>query len=181
MPGSDRRDWFLAYGRETGPLNAKGMIVSVDGRPIPLQSRGFDLAIEDHPRFTFHFEMATPLPPRGRLSIQDTNFASSEGTSRLALRGKDGMTIQGDTLPADVNQVAIRPVWDLTDAEERRTKQVVVDYHSDPTKKISLGIVPGGTDFSRSNMIRGAGPSSSRSHPYSEAGWPGRRSPHASA
>ena len=65
LPGGDRRDWFDRYGQETGPLNAKGLLVSVDGRPLPLHARGFDLAIEEHPRYTFHFEAV--IPPRGRL------------------------------------------------------------------------------------------------------------------
>ena len=40
----------------------------------------------------FHFEL--PLPAHGRLVVRDTNFASSEGTSRLAVRGR-GVAING--------------------------------------------------------------------------------------
>ena len=109
-------------------MNAKGLLVTVDGLPLALRSRGFDLAIEEHPRYTFHFE-ADP-PPRGRLVIQDTNFASSEGTSRLALRGRDGVVIRGDDLPTDVDQIEARPVWQLSDLEERRTKELEVDYET---------------------------------------------------
>ena len=109
-------------------MNAKGLLVTVDGLPLALRSRGFDLAIEEHPRYTFHFE-ADP-PPRGRLVIQDTNFASSEGTSRLALRGLDGVVIRGDDLPTDVDQIEARPVWQLSDLEERRTKELEVDYET---------------------------------------------------
>ena len=63
------------------------------------------------------------MPEHGRLLIHDTNYASSEGTSRLAVRGRDGVRIEGDTLPEDVDQIAIRPVWQLGDDEERRTRQ----------------------------------------------------------
>lgn len=126
LPGADRRAWFEAYGRETGPLNAKGILVAVDGQAHPLRAKGFDVVVEGHPRYTFHFE--APIPPRGRLAIEDTNFASSEGTSRLALRGLAGVTVKGDDLPADVAQIPIRPIWELSDAEERRTRQVVADY-----------------------------------------------------
>ncbi len=128
LPGADRRDWFRRYGEETGPLNAKGLLVKVDDLSLALRSRGFDLAIEEHPRYTFHFE-AEP-PPRGRLVIQDTNFASSEGTSRLALRGREGVVIRGDDLPADVDRIEARPVWQLSDLEERRTKGLEVDYET---------------------------------------------------
>jgi ABC-type nickel/cobalt efflux system permease component RcnA len=126
LPGTDRDGWFRAYGRETGPLNARGILVTIDGHPAPLEFRGFDLVVEDHPRFTFHFE--TPIPPRGRLVIHDTNYTTSEGTSRLALRPLAGLTVQGDDLPTDVNQIPIRPAWQLSDREERRTHQIVVDY-----------------------------------------------------
>ena len=126
LPGADRRDWFLRYGEETGPMNAKGLLVTVDGLPLALRSRGFDLAIEEHPRYTFHLE-ADP-PSRGRLVIQDTNFASSEGTSRLALRGREGVIIRGDDLPTDVDRIEAQPVWQLSDLEERRTKGLDVDY-----------------------------------------------------
>src|SRR3954468_12537536 len=47
LPGADRREWFDRYGRETGGLNAKGLLVSVDGEPLTLASRGFDLAVEE--------------------------------------------------------------------------------------------------------------------------------------
>ena len=47
--------------------------------------QGFDLVVEEHPRYTFHLE--APLPANGRLGIHDTNYVSSEGTSRLAVRG----------------------------------------------------------------------------------------------
>src|SRR5437660_4224314 len=37
LPGADRQDWFDRYGKVAGPLNARGLLVSVDGRPIPLR------------------------------------------------------------------------------------------------------------------------------------------------
>ncbi len=70
------------------------------------------------------------MPRSGRLILRDTNYVSSEGTSRLAIRGREGVTIAGDDGPTDVENVPIRPVWDLSDAEERRTKQVDVVYRS---------------------------------------------------
>ncbi len=126
LPGADRQGWFAAYGRETGPLNAKGLLVAVDGEPVDLKAVGFVLAVEEHPRYTFHFE--AEIPPRGRLRLNDTNFAASEGTSRLALRASPEIVIAGDSLPADVLQIPARPVWQLSDAEERRTRQLTVSY-----------------------------------------------------
>jgi ABC-type nickel/cobalt efflux system permease component RcnA len=107
-------------------LNAKGFLVSVNGQPVDLRFRAFDLAVEEHPRYTFHLN--APLPDRGTLTIQDTNFVASEGTSRLAIRSLDGVAVLGDELPGDVREVPIRPVWQLTDDEERRTRQVAVRF-----------------------------------------------------
>ena len=125
LPGVDRRGWFEEYGRQTGPLNAKGFLTSVGGEPLDLQSDGFDLVLEDHPRYTFRF--STPIPDRGRLRVRDTNFVSSEGTSRLAIRG-EGVSLRGDDLSGNVDSIPMRPLWQLTDAEERRNREVVVDY-----------------------------------------------------
>ena len=126
LPGGDRSGWFQRYGEVTGPLDAKGFLVACDGNPVPLQARGFEIAVEEHPRFTFHFEAM--LPDRGRLKVHDTNYVSSEGTSRLAIRGRDGVVVEGDDLPPDVADIPIRPVWQLTDLEERRTKQVEITF-----------------------------------------------------
>jgi nickel/cobalt exporter len=128
LTGADRREWFDQYGRVGGPLNAKGLLVTIDGRPLVLHSGDFDMLVENHVRYAFHFE--TDLPPRGRLSIRDTNYASGEGRSRLALRGVDGVVIRGDDLPGDVTLIPHRPVWQLTDAEERRTRQLEADIEA---------------------------------------------------
>jgi nickel/cobalt exporter len=102
------------------------MLVLVDGSEVDLKAAGFDLAIEGHPRYTFHFE--AEVPPSGRLALNDTNYAASEGTSRLALRAVGGITVRGDSLPTDVTQIPIRPVWQLSNEEERRTRRLTVDY-----------------------------------------------------
>lgn len=127
--GLDRDAWLDLYGRETGPLNAKGLQLLVDGHPIDLASRRFTVVLEGHPRYTFTFD--APIPPRGRLALHDLNFTSSEGTSRLAIRGRDGVKVEGDDLPPDVAAIPIVPVWKLTDEEERRTKQVEITYEEE--------------------------------------------------
>ena len=126
LPGGDRSEWLELYGTVTGPLNARGFLVTCDGRPVPLEFAGFHLELEEHPRYTFRLEGT--IPETGRLRIVDTNYASSEGTSRLAIRAVAGVAFDGDELPGDVEQIPIRPVWQLTDAEERRTKEVEVEF-----------------------------------------------------
>ena len=124
--GGDRRDWYEEYGKITAPLNAKGFLVVVAGDEVALKPVGFDLTVEGHPRFTFHFE--AEVPPSGRLLLNDTNYQGSEGTSRLALRPVEGVEVRGDDLPTEVSKIEIRPVWQLDDAEERRTRRLLVDY-----------------------------------------------------
>ncbi len=126
LPETDRAGLFDAYARQTAPLNARGLLVEVDGSEIELKPAGFDVLKEGHPIFVFRFE--ADVPPRGRLSINDTNFSSGEGTSRLALRPDGPVAIRGDDLPTDVLAIPIRTALLLTDAEERRTKRLRVDY-----------------------------------------------------
>jgi ABC-type nickel/cobalt efflux system permease component RcnA len=125
LPRTDRTELFNRYGRETGPLNAKGILATFDGRPLELQMRSFDLAVEEHPRYTFHFECE--LGRNGRLSLRDTNYVASEGTSRLALQSTGNLTVRGYDGPSIISEAPIKPVWQLTDEEERRTKQVDVE------------------------------------------------------
>ncbi len=105
----------------------KGFSFPIDEQPAVLSFRDYELLVEEHPRYTFHLE--SPIPDEGRLLVRDTNFATSEGTSRLAVRGRDGVKVKGDDLPADVDQIPIRPVWQLSDDEQRRTTEVSVRYH----------------------------------------------------
>jgi nickel/cobalt exporter len=128
LPGADRSHWLARYAEVTGPLNAKGFLIACDGRPVPLSMQGYDLSVEEHPRYTFHFQAS--LPEGGVLTIHDTNYTSSEGTSRLAVRARDGASILGDDLPPDVGEIPIRPIWQLDDAEERRTRFVRVTFRS---------------------------------------------------
>jgi nickel/cobalt exporter len=128
LPGADRREWFDAYGRISGPLNAKGLLVSVDGRPVVLRSTAVDWSVENHIRYKFQF--VSDLPPTGRLAIKDTNYASGEGRSRLALRGTGGVAIRANDLPEDVTQIPLVPVWQLDDVQERRTRQLEAEFDS---------------------------------------------------
>ena len=145
LPGADRRAWFAAYGKETGPLDAKGFLVEVDSQPVALKVEGFDLVVEEHPRFLFHF--MGPIPTSGRLSVLDTNYRTSEGTSRLAVKGR-GVLLGGDDQPADVSEIPERPIWQLSDAEERRTRQVSIEYQLDREIPI-VGVLPRTTSPSR--------------------------------
>lgn len=123
---ADRMQLLRRYGDLTGPLNARGFLVEIDGQPIDLAFRSFDLHTDEpHPRFVFHLDV--PLPTRGRLRLRDTNYVSSEGISRLAL-ATDRVTATGYEGPPDLESVPYRPLWQLSDVEERRTKAVDVAF-----------------------------------------------------
>jgi ABC-type nickel/cobalt efflux system permease component RcnA len=158
LPGVERRDWFERYGQETGPLNGKGLLVTIDQRPLDIALRGFDLAIEEHPRYTFHYEAL--LPPTGHLSVHDTNYAASEGTSRLGARACGGVVVRGDDLPGDVEAIAIRPVWQLSDAEERRTHQVAVDFRAPAAERPAPALVTPAASKPRLAPEHSSGPGS---------------------
>jgi nickel/cobalt exporter len=138
VSGGDRRAWFEQYGKVTGPLNAKGFLVVVDGEEVEARFVGFDLTVEGHPRFTFHFE--ADVPEAGRLLLNDTNYLASEGTSRLALKPVEGVEVRGDALPVDVSRIEIKPIWQLNDAEERRTRRLTVDYSRSTGPSVSQPI-----------------------------------------
>ena len=136
----DRGEWFGHYGELAGPLNARGLLLTVNGEPVEFSSRGYDLVIEDHPRYTFHFEAA--IPPSGRLRLTDSNYAVAEGMSRLAIRGRDGVEISGDSLAPDVASIALRPAWQLSPDEESRSKRVVVEYRQGDARDKPLAHLP---------------------------------------
>jgi ABC-type nickel/cobalt efflux system permease component RcnA len=125
---ADQAELYDRYGKATAPLNARGLFVSVDGHELELGSGPFDLSVEEHPRFVFHFE--TTVPESGHLILQDRNYASSEGTSRLALRSTGGVEVVGYSGKAEIANVAVVPIWLLSDHEERATKQLDVNYSS---------------------------------------------------
>jgi nickel/cobalt transporter (NicO) family protein len=160
LPDGDRQVLFQRYGQETGPLNARGFLVSVDGQPIDLVLRGFQLAVEEHPRYTFHFE--APMPEHGRLVIRDTNYVASEGTSRLGLRRLGGIVATGDDLPEDAERIPIRPVWQLTDAEEKRTRRIDVRFSPAADLGASAGRSPAAAPSTSAggSVLRGPGPAS---------------------
>lgn len=130
LPGGDREAWFRRYGDETGPLNGRGLLLSVDGEPTDLTPEGFTLAVEDHPRFTFRYRAT--IPEAGRLRLIDSNYAASEGVSRLALRVGGALSVEGELPPAEVASIPLRPAWTLTPEDERRGRRLDLTFRPGP-------------------------------------------------
>lgn len=129
LPAADRLELYGDYGRRIGPLDARGFLVHIDGQPIALSIVTQELSVEEHPRYVFH--LAGEIPSRGRLSLRDTNYVSSEGTSRLAVRAEGVVLLDYDG-PRDVANVEEKPLWQLDDDAERRTKEVQLHYEPGP-------------------------------------------------
>lgn len=133
----DRAALFERYARVVGPLNARGFLVQVDGQDVDLRPVDFTIAVEDHPRFRFRF--AAEIPACGRLVLADTNYASSEGTTRLALAAEAGVALTGDLPPDRLESIPVRASWQLTDAEERRARRLDVTYRPGPAPPPRVG------------------------------------------
>ena len=127
LPGADRQEWLDSLWPGDRAVERQGHARLGRRRAGPAgheQASTWSLKTTLVTRFTWRDAFLT----QGRLRVRDTNYVSSEGTSRLAIRGQAGVVVTGDSLPTDVAQIEIRPVWILSDAEERRTKQVEVEY-----------------------------------------------------
>lgn len=131
----DRTALFERYARVVGPLNARGILLDVDLREIDLQPLSFEILYEGHLRILFHFE--AEIPERGRLSLHDTNYQSSEGTTRLALRVDPGLEVTGRLPPAEITSIPLRSSWELSDLEEQATKRCSVQYVPSTSKAVS--------------------------------------------
>ena len=126
LPVGGRPEWLARYGKETGPLNARGLILTINGERIELIYVDHACVATDEPTFLFHFK--ADIPAEGKLRLIDSNYASAEGTSRLAIRGTEGVELKGDSQPTEVAKIVLKPVWQLSREEERRSKRVEVHY-----------------------------------------------------
>ena len=122
----DRADLWQRYARVVGPLNARGFLVDVDGQEVNLTPVNFTINAEDHLRITFQLEAT--IPSVGKLHLRDTNYATAEGSARLGLRSDRGVEVVGATPPAEVESIPWLPAWQMTDEQERSSKQLDVVY-----------------------------------------------------
>src|SRR3954463_8237003 len=49
VPGVEPHDWYVSYGRQVGPLNARGFLVTLDPEALELRFLDFELDVEAHP------------------------------------------------------------------------------------------------------------------------------------
>ena len=69
-------------------------------------------------------------PPRAGWRSATPTSSRARGPAAWRSAAGAAWPSTGDHGPADVEQVPIRPVWDLSDDEERRTKQIDVRYRA---------------------------------------------------
>lgn len=175
IPDADRRALFYRYGQETAILNARGFLIEVNGQEVSPHGSTFDLVVEEHPRFVFHFEAELPRSS-GRITVHDTNYLTSEGTSRLAIRGRDGVAIEGDALPENVESIPIRPVWQLSDTEDKRTRLVEVSFRGIGPTSVTASVpdpAPTGPPRSTESLPDSTRPANRLTAWFDDAGrWP---------
>gem|GEM_PF-905800 len=135
LPGGGRNDWFQRYGEVIGPLNARGFLVKVDRRIVPLRVVSFLLTVEDHPRYVFRFE--ADLPVSGRLLIHDTNYLASEGLSQMALQATPGVIYREEGPPENVGAIPERSPALLNDEEDRASPRLEVHYQTIPPTRVA--------------------------------------------
>jgi ABC-type nickel/cobalt efflux system permease component RcnA len=132
--GNARIDRIDAYARMIAPLNARGLLASVDGSELSWIIDDVVVDYEDHVllRFVFH----ASIPDQGHLRVLDSNYASSYGISRLALRHAPTTRIEGYDGPTELDEVEEIPIFLMSDDEEQQTREVSLDYersgHSEP-------------------------------------------------
>jgi ABC-type nickel/cobalt efflux system permease component RcnA len=126
LPPGDRNDRIEGYARIIAPLNARGLLASVDGSDLVWTVERFEVDFEQHALLTFHF--VTDIPKSGRLIVRDTNYVSSYGTSRLAMSVSPETRSTGDHIPPELVEVPEVPLWAMTDEQEERTRRVDVVY-----------------------------------------------------
>lgn len=74
---SDRSTLVLAYARSVGPLDALGILGTIDSSPIQWRVGPIEVVADSHPVLVFHYR--SDLPLAGELVIRDTNYLESDG------------------------------------------------------------------------------------------------------
>ncbi|MEW4567944.1 hypothetical protein AB1L88_08765 [Tautonia sp. JC769] len=136
-------DRVEGYARIIAPLNARGLLARVDGSELPWAVDDVIVAFEDHVLLRFVFRAA--IPEQGTLHLLDSNYSSSYGISRLALRHAATTRVEGYDGPAELDEVEEVPLFLLSDEEEQQTREVTVDYQRLATPDARLASAPSET------------------------------------
>lgn len=132
-PAASREETVERYGRIVAPLNAAGLLITIDGQPLPLEIDEIRTRVESH--LVYDVTYVAPLPDSGRLEINDTNYLSSPGERRLAVSLRAGVETD-DPLPTGES----RPKWRMTDAEELQTRRVTFAFR--PAANVEPAVDP---------------------------------------
>ncbi|WP_169976587.1 HoxN/HupN/NixA family nickel/cobalt transporter [Tautonia rosea] len=124
--GDDRIDRIEGYARMIAPLNARGLLATVDQTELSWTIDDVAVNFEEHLLLRFVFQAS--IPDQGHLRVLDSNYSSSYGISRLALRHDATTQINGYNGPPELDEVEDVPIFLLSDEEERQTREVSIDY-----------------------------------------------------
>lgn len=119
----DPDEWLNQYAALVAPLIASSL--SLNGPEPGDEIRAWEVLEiqrrrEIHTIYAFRFGIALTKP--GEYRFRDTNFATSEGISRLGVVANSGAVTQSDeTYPAMAANEPYRPAWMLDEKELRKT------------------------------------------------------------
>ena len=152
ISGLDRSQLLERYGAVLAPLNARGIVVELNKKPLALVVERHEVFPDQHPRYLFRFSCA--LPSSGRLKILDQNYLSSEGISRLAVHPSAEILMKGYAGPELVEQASSDPVWMLDDEQERARHEAAFEFETRETtgEATSSSVSPAGFETEKSSQ-----------------------------
>ncbi len=116
--GPDER--LERYGKEMGPLLARGLVLRVNQSELPIKFVGVAHRVDDHPRFSFDFAAEAPAAgdAEQQLNIEDTSFYLEKGRMRIAIQAAGDCTLSRSDVPVDIDEVQVKPSWEMTPEEQ---------------------------------------------------------------
>lgn len=162
--GDARLDRIEGYARMIAPLNARGLLATIDEAELSWIVDDVVVNYEEHLLLRFVFRAS--IPEQGTLHVLDSNYASSYGVSRLALRHDPTTRISGYDGPKNLEEVEEIPLFLMSDEEERESREVTIDYAPQDDPEPVLAVQPAGrSDDQAANRQLAAGSVEDRAEP----------------
>jgi ABC-type nickel/cobalt efflux system permease component RcnA len=138
LAGAGPEDRMDRYGKEMGPLLARGLILRANESELSLQFVRVTHRVDDHPRFAFVF--AADVPPSNggerRLAVEDTSFYLEKGRMRIAVQTADDCTLVRSNVPANIDDVQVKPSWQMSPEEQDLARRAEVTWTARPASPV---------------------------------------------
>jgi nickel/cobalt exporter len=131
LSGLSSDQWLQRFGTDLGPLLARGLLVELAGRELPLQYVSVRWSTsEGHPRFWFLFRgWLPPLKGPTALRIEETSFFLERGVVRIGIRAEAGVKLSRSSVPADAEAVPVKADWEMSpeEADAQRRAEALLE------------------------------------------------------